>query len=404
MLRVDGTRLGRLRAFDQVATAGGMTAAAAALRLTQPAVSRAVGALEAELGATLVERRGDGAVPTDAGRLLARRTARLFAQLRGAVGAATGTDPADDAAGRIVRALADAHLRALSAVWTAQTFRRAAAALGIAEPTLHRAARDLEKLIGVALYRRTRDGVGLSATGAELARRFALAAAEVRAAREELALARGSAAATVVIGVLALAPVRLVARAAEAVLRAHPGARVTIREASYASLADALRSGALDLIFGALRAPPPFDDLAEAALFDDPYRIACRRGHPLAGRRDLTPADLRPYGWVVPTAPLPRRAVVDRVRAAWDLPAGVDVEADSLGGVVAVLAETDRLSLLPRLGVARDGAGGPDDLAVLDLAVPHPRRVVGITTRTDWLPTALQAELLERLREVCRDV
>ncbi|WP_338067893.1 LysR family transcriptional regulator, partial [Rhodoplanes elegans] len=54
MLRVDGTRLGRLRAFDQVATAGGMTAAAAALRLTQPAVSRAVGALEAELGVTLV--------------------------------------------------------------------------------------------------------------------------------------------------------------------------------------------------------------------------------------------------------------------------------------------------------------------------------------------------------------
>nr|WP_284701241.1 LysR family transcriptional regulator [Rhodoplanes tepidamans] len=390
-----------MRAFHQVATAGGMTAAAGALHLTQPAVSRAVRALEATLGTALLERRGDGAVPTAEGRVLAVRTARFFAQIAAAIGQATGRDPAGDAVVRIVRSLGDAHLRSLAAIRTAQTFRRAAASLGVAEPTLHRAARDLEHLLGVALYRRTRDGIGLSPAGSELARRLALAAAEIRAAREELDLRRGSAAATVAIGVLALAPARLVARAGEAVLHRRPGVRVTIREAPYAALAASLRGGDLDLVFGALRAPPPFDDLVEEPLFEDPYRIACRRGHPLAGRPGLTPADLRPYGWVVPTASLPRRAVIDRMAAEWELPRRGAIEADSLGGIVAVLAESDRLSLLPRAGVASED--GPGGLASLDLPIPHPRRVVGLTTRADWLPTAVQAEFLDRLRAVSQN-
>ncbi|NVO13542.1 MAG: LysR family transcriptional regulator [Rhodoplanes sp.] len=394
-----GPRLGRLRAFRHVAVAGGMTGAARALRLTQPAVSRAVQGLERDLDVALVERRGDGSVLTEEGRVLGRRVERLFAQLAAAVANATGRDPEADTVVRVVRALGDGHLRSLDAIWTAQTFRRAAAALDVAEPTLHRAARDLERLVAVSLYRRTRDGVGLSPAGTELARRFALAAAEIRAGLEELSLRRGSAAATITVGVLALAPTRMVALAAEAMLRRHPGARLTIREAAYAALADALRSGGLDLIFGALRAPPPFDDLREEGLFPDPYRIACRRDHPLAARRHLTPADLRGVDWVVPTRSLPRRAVTDRIMADWGLTQRVQIEADSLGATVSALAASDRISLLPHATVVADDR--PDRLAVLDLAIPHPPRIVGLTTRADWLPTAVQADFVNRLREIC---
>jgi DNA-binding transcriptional LysR family regulator len=394
-----GPRLGRLRAFHHVAVAGGMTGAARALRLTQPAVSRAVQGLERDLDAALVERRDDGSVLTEEGRVLWRRVERYFAQIAAAVGDAIGREPQADAVVRVVRALGDGHLRSLDAIWTAQTFRRAAVALDVAEPTLHRAARDLERLLAVPLYRRTRDGVGLSPAGAELARRLALAAAEIRAGLEELSLRRGVAAATIAVGVLALAPVRMVVLAAEAMLRRHPGARLTIREAAYAALADALRSGGLDLVFGALRAPPPFDDLREEGLFPDPYRIACRRGHPLAARRRLTPADLRGFDWVVPTGALPRRAVTDRIMADWDLPQRVQIEADSLGATVSALAASDRISLLPHATVIADDR--PDRLAVLDLDIPHPPRIVGLTTRADWLPTAVQADFLASLRATC---
>ena len=60
--------LSQLRAFVAVADHGGFTAAAERLGSTQPAVSRVISALEAELGAALfTRRRGEGITPTEAG-------------------------------------------------------------------------------------------------------------------------------------------------------------------------------------------------------------------------------------------------------------------------------------------------------------------------------------------------
>jgi DNA-binding transcriptional LysR family regulator len=75
---LDVRRLGVLR---EVARRGSFSAAAEALGYTQPAVSRQIAVLEAELGMTLVRRVPHGAVLTDAGRLLAERTEGLLASL-----------------------------------------------------------------------------------------------------------------------------------------------------------------------------------------------------------------------------------------------------------------------------------------------------------------------------------
>lgn len=58
----------QLRAFVAVADAGGFTAAAEALGITQSGVSHAVAALEADLGARLFLRGRDGVTVSDAGR------------------------------------------------------------------------------------------------------------------------------------------------------------------------------------------------------------------------------------------------------------------------------------------------------------------------------------------------
>jgi DNA-binding transcriptional LysR family regulator len=60
----------RLLAFREVARQGSFSRAAAALALSQPAVSQQVGALERELGATLLVRGRSGTVATPAGELL----------------------------------------------------------------------------------------------------------------------------------------------------------------------------------------------------------------------------------------------------------------------------------------------------------------------------------------------
>ncbi|MGI8863692.1 MAG: LysR family transcriptional regulator [Solirubrobacteraceae bacterium] len=71
----------RLRVLCEVARHGSFSAAAAALGYTQPAVSRQIATLEAEAGAILVLRVPQGAVLTDAGRLLVKRAEGILASL-----------------------------------------------------------------------------------------------------------------------------------------------------------------------------------------------------------------------------------------------------------------------------------------------------------------------------------
>ncbi len=80
----------RLRYFMQVLESGSVRAAAEVLGMDPSAVSRAVGIVETECGTRLLERRGRGVVPTDAGMLLASYLRRqhsqkqeLLAQLEG---------------------------------------------------------------------------------------------------------------------------------------------------------------------------------------------------------------------------------------------------------------------------------------------------------------------------------
>ncbi len=72
----------RIRVLCEVARRGSFSAAAEALGYTQPAVSRQIATLEAEVGATLVRRVPQGAVLTEAGRLLADRGEAILARLQ----------------------------------------------------------------------------------------------------------------------------------------------------------------------------------------------------------------------------------------------------------------------------------------------------------------------------------
>ena len=74
----------RLRAFAAVAREGSFSRAAARLFVTQPAISKHVASLEAELGAQLLVRDRRGATLTPAGQVLADYVLRAEALLANA--------------------------------------------------------------------------------------------------------------------------------------------------------------------------------------------------------------------------------------------------------------------------------------------------------------------------------
>jgi DNA-binding transcriptional LysR family regulator len=71
----------RLRVLREVARHGSLSAAAAALGYTQPAVSRQISVLESEVGMELLRRLPHGVALTDAGRLLVDRTEEVLLSL-----------------------------------------------------------------------------------------------------------------------------------------------------------------------------------------------------------------------------------------------------------------------------------------------------------------------------------
>lgn len=75
-------KLRDLHILQVAAEAGSMVKAAAALAITQPAVSYAIGELEHTLGAPLLERGPQGVVPTAYGRVLLERSKVVFNELR----------------------------------------------------------------------------------------------------------------------------------------------------------------------------------------------------------------------------------------------------------------------------------------------------------------------------------
>ena len=71
----------QIEAFRAVVLTGGVSAAAALLNVTQPAVSRMIRDLQSQLGLVLFERRGTGLVPTSEGLSLYAEVERAFVGL-----------------------------------------------------------------------------------------------------------------------------------------------------------------------------------------------------------------------------------------------------------------------------------------------------------------------------------
>jgi len=84
----------QLRTFVEVATSGSVIEAARSLMVSAPAVSAAVGAIEKELGISLVERAGRGLTVTPAGVVFARYARQILALLEtGKAATAEALDP-----------------------------------------------------------------------------------------------------------------------------------------------------------------------------------------------------------------------------------------------------------------------------------------------------------------------
>ena len=382
--------LRHLKLFETVARLQSVRRASEEFRLSQPAVTQAIAKLEEQVGFSLFERRASGSYLNEYGIIFHRRAERLFAQIEQAL-----TELGAPAAGRgtLATRITRSQVRSLISVVEKGSFAQAARALDVSQASLHRAARDLERNLHKPLYHRTASGVIATPAGVELARKLKLATREIELGIEELHTANGEVGGRVAVGVLMMTGSFLFPPVLNEFIAAYPKAYVRVCTGNAEMMLKDLRTGDVDFVIGLMGDPLP-PDLVSEALFEAPYMVAARRGHPLTKKRNATLDDLADYDWVVGTPGAVRRISFELLFSGRRRPEA-RIETYSLPAIRTLLSRGDRLTLLTSYELMHEG----DALELIPFEPLKPVHSIGVMQRRDWLPTQLQASFLDLIRQ-----
>ena len=386
--------LRHFRVFLGVADLGTPTAAAARCGVSQPAVTQALSRLEAQAGGPLFDRTRKGFFLTSRGRILEARVRRGLERLDAALA---------QIAPRLVLTVTAPQLQALIAMVEAQNFTLAARALGLAQPTVHRAITQIEREAGRALFDRSAFGVVATRACRDLAQAARLAFAEFGQAEAELADHDGREVGQIVIGALPLARSVVLPEAIVGFRARRPKTGVSVLDGRYDEMLAGLRRGEIDLIVGALREPHPIDDVVQEVLFEDHLTILARPGHPLVGAEPVTPEVLAAQGWAVPRKGTPARAQFEALFSARGLPVPDSiVDCGSVLLMRELLRQSDLLGCISGQQAEAERRNGL--LVTLRTGIDWPGRPIGMTCRRDWVPTPAQTLLMQELRRAAAGV
>jgi DNA-binding transcriptional LysR family regulator len=153
------------------------------------------------------------------------------------------------------------------------------------------------------------------------------------------------------------------------------------------------------MIIGTLRPFTPGPEVIEYPLFDDPYCLVARRNHPLSAKHSISYEDLGRFEWILPRSDTPRRQALESLLA--EVKARTNIETSSMVTTRDLLMNSDRITLLSKDQVLFEEQLGI--LWSLPVELPNAERVIGYTTRSDWLPTELQRAFILRLVDLAQN-
>ncbi|HET9877546.1 MAG TPA: hydrogen peroxide-inducible genes activator [Mycobacterium sp.] len=272
-----------------------------------------------------------------------------------------------------------AGLRAFVTVAEKHHFSLAAADLGVSQSTLSQALPSLEAGLGVQLIERSTRRVFLTTEGEQL---LPHAQAVIEAAARFSAAAAGVAdplQGTMRLGLIpTVAPYVLPAVLAGL---AHRLPQLTLRviEDQTERLLTALREGALDAALIAL--PADTGGITEIPLYDEDFVLALPAGHPLAGKKKVSPAALSQLPLLLlDEGHCLRDQALDICRNAGVRVELADTRAASLATAVQCVTGGLGVTLIPQTAVTVEAERSRLGLAYF--AAPRPGRRIGLVFRS----------------------
>jgi LysR family transcriptional regulator, hydrogen peroxide-inducible genes activator len=272
-----------------------------------------------------------------------------------------------------------AGLRAFVAVAEKQHFSSAATTLGVSQSTLSQALSALEAGLGVQLVERSTRRVFLTAEGRRL---LSHAQAVIESATAFAAAAAG--ASDPLQGSIRLGLIPTVAPYVLPTMLAGLGVRLpalTLRviEDQTERLLTGLREGSLDAALIAL--PAEASGITEIPIYDEDFVLALPPGHPLAGKRRVSPTALAELPLLLlDEGHCLRDQALDVCRKAGVHAELANTRAASLATAVQCVAGGLGVTLIPQSAVPVETARSRLELAYF--AAPRPGRRIGLVFRS----------------------
>lgn len=235
-------------------------------------------------------------------------------------------------------------------VATELNFSRAAEKLFITQGTLSQQIKQLEIELGSDLFERDSHSVILTEAGTELlgcARRTLDAAGECSQVVADL---RHGLTGTLNIGATESFS-HLLKGTVKDFIRLYPGVRVNLMYATATYLMDRLRERRIDLMVS-FKPMAANEDIEAVPLFSSRLAVVMRRGHPLADRKSLTLAELRPYRFALLASGMQSRKAVENFVSLESGKLDISLVTNDPNILMDILSSTDLLSIVSTLAVS----------------------------------------------------
>ncbi|MBY4598140.1 LysR family transcriptional regulator [Ottowia caeni] len=281
------------------------------------------------------------------------------------------------------------------AIASAGQISAAAASLGVTQPALSKAVQRVEETLGVSIFERAARGVVLTSTGLRVLEQLqALQSAYTDTVHlvDEL---RANSAGLLRVGVTDNSAKNQIVPALSSLIAQRPGLRVKLSIDRSDGLAAQVARGDLDLALVPIYEGQVVEAKQTKILIDVMVPLV-RASHPLAGRPSLSVRDLLPFGWLMSA---PHSAAHTALTAALARegfsPPNVVMEVPYSSELnLAILSQTDLVTMAPRSVLSSSGGTGFVELGIPALRMP---RTVVLLSRLEGFWSPLMEAIRERL-------
>ncbi len=266
-------------------------------------------------------------------------------------------------------------------------FGRAAEAIGVTQPSLSSAIRQLEDQLGVQLVYRGSRFQGLTPEGQRVLDRARRIVGDIRALKDEMRSVHSGLSGNLRIGVIPTA-LPMIADLTAPFTARHPNMRVTILSRTSAEILDGIDTLELDAGITYLD-NEPLGRVTQTPLYTEFYRFLCAPGSPHAGRDHITWHEVSSVPLCLLTADMQNRRIVNQHLAEAGARVQAMVESNSTIALVSHVRSGLWSSVVPmKLAAMFTGQG----VVAIPIVEPEAEHLVGlVTARRDPQTPVLQA-------------